>query len=124
MWEELREELLLLHGHLRCSRLVQQGGGGAADTGDPQNNEVVAGQREDICVRLLSQKPGSADDLCLFLLFLGAAGYLTFTHVGISREPISCKQVSMLVHYVGEEWEEPEAAMASVKKSQRFEKLT
>lgn len=68
MWEELREELLLLHGHLRCSRLVQQGGGGAADTGDPQNNWRWW-QREDTCVRLLSHKPGSADDLWLFLWF-------------------------------------------------------
>lgn len=81
MWEELREELLLLHGHLRCSRLVQQGGGGAADTGDPQKNWRWWRGRGREETR--------------------AAGYLTFTHIGISREPISCKQVSMLVHYVG-----------------------
>lgn len=35
----------------------------------------------------------------------------------------TCEPI-MLVHYVGEEWEEPEAAMVSVKKSQMFEKLT
>lgn len=86
------------------------GGGGEAEGGH-------------LCEAAVTETRVSGRPLLVFVVFRGSGVFSIHTH----RYQQRANQLQTGEHVgplCGEAWEEPEAAMASVKKSQTFEKLT
>lgn len=86
------------------------GGGGGAEGGH-------------LCEAAVTETRVSGRPLLVFVVFRGSGVFNIHTH----RYQQRANQLQTGEHVgplCGEEWEEPEEVMASVKKSQTFEKLT